>query len=103
MRVETPLNFRLLFDYLFKMARSKTMLQVGFIGCALYLSLSVLAEQWGNTFIQKTLSVDAQSASYYVDMIFFGWFLGSPLHGILSEKLASRRHVLIRSEEHTSE
>ncbi|OGT25582.1 MAG: hypothetical protein A3I77_04690 [Gammaproteobacteria bacterium RIFCSPLOWO2_02_FULL_42_14] len=95
MRVETPLNFRLLFDYLFKMARSKTMLQVGFIGCALYLSLSVLAEQWGNTFIQKTLSVDAQSASYYVDMIFFGWFLGSPLHGILSEKLASRRHVLI--------
>lgn len=89
------LNFRLLGRSLIQIASSKTMLQTGLIGCALYLSLSLLAEQWGNSYLQKILHVDAQSASYYVDMIFLGWFVGSPLHGFLSEKLGSRRRTLL--------
>ncbi len=88
-------NFRDLKKSLFKIASSRTMLQAGFIGCALFLSLSLLAEQWGNVFIQKVLNSNAQNASYYVDMIFFGWFIGSPFFGFLSEKMASRKRVLL--------
>lgn len=89
-----PFNLRTLSYSLAKIMSSKTMLQAGLIGCVLYLSLSLLAEQWGNSYIQKALQVDAQSASYYVDMIFFGWFVGSPLNGYLSEKFGSRRRTL---------
>lgn len=89
-----PLSFRALGHSLLQIISCKTLWQAGFIGCALFLSLSLLAEQWGNTFIQKALGSNAQSASYYIDMIFFGWFVGSPLHGYLSEKLASRQRIL---------
>lgn len=89
------LDFKLLGRSLLKIISSKTMLQAGLIGCGLYLSLSLLAEQWGNSFFQKALHVNAQTASYYVDMIFLGWFVGSPLHGFLSEKLGSRRKLLL--------
>ncbi|MCX7120605.1 MAG: MFS transporter [Gammaproteobacteria bacterium] len=89
-----PLNFKVLGSSLLKILSSKTILQAGFIGCALYLSLSLLAEQWGNTYFQKALDINAQAASYYVDMIFLGWFIGSPMHGYLSEKFGSRRRTL---------
>ena len=91
---DSPLNFKLLGQSLLKIVRGRTLIQAGFIGCSLYMSLSVLAEQWGNTYIQKVLGANAQTASYFVDMIFFGWFVGSPLHGYLSEKLASRKRIL---------
>ncbi|MDP1575059.1 MAG: MFS transporter [Coxiellaceae bacterium] len=90
-----PIRFAFLFQNVFKIARSKKILQAGFIGCALYLSLSVLGEQWGNSYIQKIFNIRAESASYFVDMIFLGWLIGSPIQGILSEKLKSRRCVLI--------
>jgi MFS family permease len=89
------IQFRELQRSLIKMVSSATLLQAGFIGCALFLSLSLLAEQWGNVFIQKILNSNAQNASYYVDMIFFGWFIGSPFFGFLSEKIASRKRVLL--------
>lgn len=89
------MSFRILGQSLLKIMKSKTLLQAGFIGCSLYLSLSLLAEQWGNIYIQKVLHTDTQGASYYVDMIFFGWFIGSPLHGYLSEKFASRQRILV--------
>lgn len=89
------INFSELKTSLKKIASSPTLLQAGLIGCALYLSLSLLAEQWGNVFIQKILNSKAENASYYVDMIFFGWFIGSPFFGFLSEKLGSRKRVLM--------
>lgn len=91
----TLLNFKTLGHSLLKMMSSKTMLQAGFIGCTLFLSLSLLAEQWGNSYFQKVLHVNTQIASYDVDMIFFGWFIGAPFHGYLSEKLGSRRKLLL--------
>lgn len=89
------INFHALKNALLKIISSRMIWQAGFIGCALYLSLSLLAEQWGNTYIQKIIHGNAESASIYVDMIFFGWFIGSPLHGYLSEKFASRKRILI--------
>ena len=89
------IEFRLLFRNVVKILSSKTILLTGFIGCSLYLSLSVLAEQWGNSYIQEILNVNTQGASYFVDMIFLGWLIGSPLSGILSEKFKSRKRVLM--------
>lgn len=90
----TPISYRGLCRVLLKLLSNKTILQVGFIGCAAYLSLSLLAEQWANVYIQKAMKVNAQDASYFVDMIFLGWAVGSPLSGLLSEKIRSRKWVL---------
>lgn len=89
------IQFRELQQSLIKITSSRTLLQAGFIGCALFLSLSLLAEQWGNVFIQKILNTKTQNASYFVDMIFLGWFIGSPFFGFLSEILASRKKILL--------
>lgn len=93
--VVKPLNFRILTRSLMKILSSKPMLQAGLIGCSLYLSLSLVAEQWGNIYFQKVLHLNAEDASYFVDMIFFGWFIGSPLQGYLSERFNSRKKLLI--------
>jgi len=90
-----PLSFKKLSRSLLGIMSSKMLWQAGFIGCALFLSLSLLADQWGNSYFQKALHVRAQAASYYVDMIYIGWLIGSPLHGYLSEKLGSRRKLLL--------
>jgi MFS family permease len=92
---QQKINFSGLKTALKQLASSPTLLKTGLIGCALYLSLSLLAEQWGNVFIQKILNSKAENASYYVDMIFLGWFIGSPFFGFLSEKIASRKNVLV--------
>lgn len=88
-------SMKLLGQSLFKIMSSRMLWQAGFIGCALFLSLSLLAEQWGNSYFQKALHINEQMASYYVDMIFLGWFIGSPFHGFLSEKFRSRRRTLL--------
>lgn len=93
-RIES-LDFPLLRNALFKVLACDTIVKAGFIGCSLFLSLSIFAEQWGNEYIQKVLlTTNAQAASYYVDMVFLGWFIGSPISGFLSEKLATRTRVL---------
>jgi len=89
------IDFTLLLKNIFAITRNKKVLQAGFIGCALYLSLSLLGEQWGISFIQKILNNSTQSASYFIDMIFLGWLIGSPIQGLLSEKIGSRRHILM--------
>lgn len=95
LRHERGVNFKTLSSSLVKLIANKTMLQAGLIGCATYLSLSLFAEQWGNLYVQKILHIDAEAASYYVDLVFFGWLIGSPFSGYLSEKVHSRRWVLL--------
>lgn len=89
-----PLDLKTLLSALMDVARSRRILKASIVGCAMYLSLSLIAEQWGNLYIQKVIHGNAEQASYFVDMIFLGWFIGSPLSGYLSERLKSRKKPL---------
>ena len=67
----------------------------GLIGCMLYLSLSAFGEIWGVAYLSSAKGVDHELAARLNSMVFFGWLLGSPVSGWLSDYLKSRRVPMI--------
>jgi MFS family permease len=67
----------------------------GLIGCLLYLTLSAFAEVWGIPFVHQAYSVSLDLAARAVSITFFGWIIGGPLMGIISDKIRRRRPVLM--------
>jgi MFS family permease len=82
--------FRLLRDFLKLIAHGQLWL-VGIVGCILYLSLTVVAEIWGIPFLRSLYPLHPELAPQLNAMIFFGWLIGSPLSGWISDKVHSRR------------
>jgi MFS family permease len=68
---------------------------VGFIGCILYLSLSVFAELWGIPFLKEVYHLNANQAAFANSLVFLGWLLGAPLTGWISDKMRQRRLPLM--------
>ena len=75
--------------------KNKNMLIAGMIGCLLYLSLSAFGEMWGIPFLQRVYPQHQLLASTLSSMVFLGWLVGAPINGWLSQRLQSRRHMLI--------
>lgn len=71
--------------------RNNQMWIAGLIGCALFMSLSVFAELWGITYLQAAHGYSSQEAATACAMVFFGWLVGAPLSGLISDRLRSRR------------
>lgn len=67
----------------------------GFIGCILYLSLSVFAELWGIPFLRGVYHLTPAQAAFTNSFVFFGWLLGAPLTGWISDKMQKRRLPLL--------
>lgn len=90
-----PLHFRKLVHEFLNILKNRQIIYAGIIGCLLYLSLSVFGEMWGIPFIisitHKTNIVAAQINS----AVFFGWLVGAPLSGWLSDRINSRKKPLI--------
>ncbi|MEC7030762.1 MAG: MFS transporter [Pseudomonadota bacterium] len=68
--------------------------------CCLYTSLMnlfifILGAAWGATYLQMVYKLDFTTASRITTMLFFGTILGSPLAGILSDKMRKRRAPMI--------
>jgi MFS family permease len=91
------LSYRDTFRGLRIIFKSPQMWIAGVIACALYLSLSAFAELWGNDFVEKAYGFPTLEATKINSMIFMGWLVGSPLMGLLSDKLKRRRSPLIIS------
>ena len=63
----------------------------GFIGCILYLSLTLFAELWGPSFLSAVYHLSQQNAATANSMVFLGWLIGGPLIGYASDITYSRR------------
>jgi MFS family permease len=63
----------------------------GLIGTMQYLSLSLFAEFWGIPFIQARYGLTPTLAALANSMIFFGWLVGAPLAGWISDRLRLRK------------
>lgn len=50
---------------------------------------------WGNPFLQEAYHLNKAQAGVFVSIIFLGLAIGSPLLGALSNKLGSRRNLLV--------
>ncbi len=68
--------------------------------CGLYTGLMnlfifILAAAWGATYLQMVYQLDLVVASRITTMLFFGTIVGSPLAGIISDRIQKRRLPMI--------
>lgn len=63
----------------------------GFVGFLLYVSLSAFAELWGIAYLEQAHGLSKTDAAHANAMIFFGWAIGGPFWGWLSDRLQLRR------------
>lgn len=68
---------------------------VGIISATLFLPLSVVAAMWGDAFMETAGGYTADEASFATIMLALGWLIGSPLVGIVSDRLGSRKWPLL--------
>lgn len=63
----------------------------GIYCCLMNLPLSLLGGIWGILYLINTQGVSKLQASYIVSMLFFGMIVGSPMVGLISDKIGLRR------------
>ena len=63
---------------------------IGFIGGAMYTSLSVFGELWGKVYLQQAHHLSSIDAAKAVSAIFLGWAVGAPSVGYLSDHTGRR-------------
>ena len=90
-------TFKNLLGEFWKMVRNSQMWYAGIIGCIMYLSLSAFAEIWGIPFLSVLDFKADHSAAEFNSLVFLGWLIGSPFNGWLSDRLRSRRTILINN------
>ncbi len=66
----------------------------GFIGCVLFLPISVFATTWANLFFSQAARIPhLVVSSYLVPAIFLGMAIGGPIAGIISEVIGRRKII----------
>jgi MFS family permease len=67
---------------------------VGMIGCFTYMPLSVFAEMWAVPFLEAT-KLTREQAAFGSSLVFLGFAIGSPIWGIISDFMGSRKTPII--------
>lgn len=78
-----------------KLAKKPIIWANGLVGCLLFLSLSGFSEAWGVSYFEQGRGYSKEIAVHLNNYVFWGWAVGGPLMGWISEKLARRRLPLI--------
>lgn len=94
-RVTSRSSYRETFSSLLVIFSNKQAWIAGLIGCILYMSLSVIAELWGIPFLKEVYHQNASQAAFTNSLIFFGWLIGAPLTGWVSDRIRKRRIPLL--------
>ncbi len=95
MRKKHVITWRETLATLKKLVVHREIILAGVIGGILYLSMSVIAELWGVNFIHTLTHLTKTESADLNALIFFGWMVGSPISGWLSDHLKTRRWLLI--------
>ena len=61
----------------------------------LNLPLLILASEWMQLYLQKTHNISLSQASYMAMSMFLGVMIGAPLAGFLSDRLRSRKKIML--------
>lgn len=84
-------QYRETFVGLLKILKKPQMWLNGIIACLMYLSLSLFAELWGNSFLANVYHLPTKSVATANSMVFLGWLIGGPLIGYISDITCTRR------------
>ena len=90
-------SFKAVFKGLYSIMIRPEFWFVGLMGATLYLSVSGWAEIWGINYMKIRFHLPQNSplAASINSLIFFGWLIGSPLMGWLSDKIRVRVRMLL--------
>lgn len=91
------LDFKTLFRGLRGILKNPQIWFTGLVGCLLYLSLSAFGELWAIPYLEQAKGLTRGHAAVASSMIFFGWAVGGPLWGWLSDYIEQRRLPLMIS------
>lgn len=89
------IDFAHVFAGLIRLLKSQQIWINGAIGCLLYLPTTVFAELWGHSFFQVVYDFSSDKAALAVSMIFFGFTIGGPVNGLISDRVKLRRLPLL--------
>jgi len=87
-------QYKATFIGLVKIFKKPQMWLTGTIAGLMYLSLSLFAELWGNSFLTNVYHLSASSVASANSMVFLGWLVGGPLVGYVSDIAYSRKILL---------
>ncbi|MCH9631786.1 MAG: putative sulfoacetate transporter SauU [Chlamydiae bacterium] len=59
-----------------------------------YTVTTAVGGLWGVQFIQNAYGVRKEVASFAASMLFFGWMVGGPVMGFISDKLRNRKYII---------
>ncbi len=62
----------------------------GFIGCLMWLPISIYAETWGVNYLSQVHHIDRATAAHINAFVFWGWAVGGPVVGFLSDRIRKR-------------
>jgi len=65
------------------------------IAVGLYLSIAVVADLWGVSFMQEKFDIDRQQAAQMISFIYFGTACGCPLFAWISRLIGSVKQTII--------
>lgn len=86
-------NFQDLVEGFKQVIKSPQILLIAFFAFFIYLPLSVLADMWGNLFIQRAYDLSRTQASECIQMIYFGVALGAPSFGLIASIYTNYRII----------
>lgn len=67
---------------------------VAIYGGLMFAPTSIFGALWGVPFLMQAYSLDRPTAAGIISMLFFGWIVGSPLLGLVSDKLGKRKTTM---------
>lgn len=86
-------NFKDLLDGFKQVVKSPQILLIAFFAFFIYLPLSVLADMWGNLFIQRAYGLSRTEASECIQMIYLGVAFGAPAFGLVASIYTNYRLI----------
>lgn len=91
---QTQLSLGGAFLQLWALIKQPYLWGAGILGGLLFLPTIVFADLWGIPYLQKLHGYSLTEAGLVTAMIYFGWALGSPFQGIISNLFKKRMRVL---------
>lgn len=88
-------TYRELFRDTWKLLQNPVIWLNGFVGCFLYMSLSVFGETWGPQYLHIAHHLSTQSAANITTAIFIAWAVGCPLIGAMATNLKRTLNFLL--------
>ena len=78
-----------------KAASSGEIWRIAFVAAAMSGPMLTIGGLWGTPYLMTAFELTRPQAAFYVSLMLFGWAIGAPLSGWLSDRIKRRKFFLI--------